>query len=67
MIEAYVGNRPRVITSGTMSSTVALESGPITLNGSIDERRALVLELAAELGLRFIDPDDDARVLELVQ
>lgn len=66
-IEAYVGNRPRVIASGPISTTLATESTIITFNGTLDERRALVMELARELDLHFVDADaaPDARILEL--
>ncbi len=72
-VEVYVGNRPRVIASGTVSTTVATESTVITLLGTIDERRAVVLALADELDLRLVTDVTphlhirrDGSILELV-
>lgn len=68
-IEAYVGNRPRVIASGPISTTVATESTVVTFVGELSERRALVMELARALDLHdlhFVDPDaTPAKILEM--
>ena len=48
---ADVGPAPRVVESGTTHMTVRLGNAQVTLHGSLAERRALVEELAKELGI----------------
>lgn len=47
-----VGPDPCVIEDGPSFTTVRLGNAQITLHGSLTDRRALVTELAGELGMQ---------------
>lgn len=52
-IVCEVGHLPMVVESGTARTTVRLGNAMLTLHGTVEERRALVMEMARELGLRI--------------